>query len=363
MSRDLLSGLWTASELPRFSAAEWELLLAQARATRLLARLALRLQSQGWQSAVPPRVWQHFDSALRVAAALRRNVQQETRHLACALLSLNTPVVLLKGAAYIAADLPAGRGRLFSDIDILVRRDRLQDVELALMAAGWIPEKLKPYDDRYYRQWMHELPPLQHVRRQTHLDVHHTLAPPTSRYVIDGSDMLARSLPISQHEEAGAQQLRMLAPTDLVLHSALHLMQEGEFNAGLRDLLDIRDLLIDFGEQAGFWPSLAARAQALGLEQVLAQVLAQLHRLFAFSPPKSPSAPTSKPRSGSLLKFLLPRVLAPPDPARETLTTLAARQLMYVRSHWLRMPWYQIVPHVLRKVWARIADRRAAANT
>ena len=37
------------------------------------------------------------------------------------------------------------------------------------------------YDQRYYREWMHELPPLLHVRRQTALDVHHAIAPETAR--------------------------------------------------------------------------------------------------------------------------------------------------------------------------------------
>lgn len=358
MTPDLLSGLWTAARPPRLLPSEWELLLAQAGATRLSARLALHFQAQGWSAAVPERVWQHLQSATRYDEVLRRDVMQEVRHLARALARVETPVVLLKGAAYLAAGLPPARGRLFSDIDILVHRDQLRAVEMALFAAGWIAEKLKPYDDRYYRLWMHELPPMQHVRRRTHLDVHHTLAPPTSRFVIDGADMLARSLLVAA--EPNAAQLRILAPTDLVLHSALHLMQEGEFHSGLRDLLDIRDLLIHFGQQdESFWPALADRARVLGLHALLSQVLGQLQRLFAFSPPPG----WDRPRNAALLEILLSRVLAPPDPTGEALDVRLARLAMYVRSHWLRMPWYRILPHIVRKAWARLADRHGGTST
>ena len=38
--------------------------------------------------------------------------------------------------------------------------DALDAVEAALIAAGWEWVKRDPYDDDYYRRWMHELPPL-----------------------------------------------------------------------------------------------------------------------------------------------------------------------------------------------------------
>ncbi|WP_164045505.1 nucleotidyltransferase family protein, partial [Serratia marcescens] len=65
------------------------------------------------------------------------------------------------------------------DLDILVPRDRLDEVEAALLAAGWEWVKPDPYDDAYYRRWMHELPPLIHRERDRMIDVHHTILPLT----------------------------------------------------------------------------------------------------------------------------------------------------------------------------------------
>ena len=48
-------------------------------------------------------------------------------------------------------------------------------ISTALMLAGYVTTHLDPYDQRYYRRWRHELPPMQHVKRLTVLDVHHNL--------------------------------------------------------------------------------------------------------------------------------------------------------------------------------------------
>src|SRR3546814_13386389 len=77
----------------------------------------------------------------------------------------------------------------------------------------------------------------------------------------------------------GDGQLRILAPADMVLHAAVHLFNDGEYDHGLRALLDIGDLLQHFGEQPAFWGDLAMRAEALGLTGPLQLTLRYLERL------------------------------------------------------------------------------------
>ncbi len=361
MGRDLLSGVWSASEPPVLTPRDWELVIGQARTSRLLARLAIHYESQGWMPTVPAGAARHLESARRFADRLRHEVLWEVEHIHRALHQLPTPIVLLKGAAYVAADLPPGAGRLFSDVDILVQRDQLGAVENALFAAGWIAEKLTPYDDRYYRQWMHELPPLQHVQRRTALDVHHTIAPPTSRFATDGALLLSHCRPL-----AGEPRLCVLQPPDMVLHSAVHLLQEGEFRSGLRDLLDLNDLLVHFGKTEGFWPALLARAGDLGAEVPLHHVLVHVERLFGTRLPARFTAQVDalapNPLSRHVMGVLLGIALRPDHPSCDSRFTGIARWLLYLRSHWLRMPWYQIVPHLLRKTWMRALARREPAT-
>ena len=361
MTQDLITRALTAQTCPAFAPREWEDLLSQARRSRLLARLAWRFDERGWMAGVPPGPRQHLLGALRVVQRQSDEVLWEIDRIRAALGRLHTPVVLLKGAAYIAAELPPRRGRLFADVDIMVDRAVLPTVESALMAAGWIGEKLDPYDERYYRDWMHELPPLQHVQRHTHLDVHHTITPPTSRFPIDGRALLDRAQPLPD-----GSGLRVLAPADLVLHSAVHLLQEGHFDGGLRDLLDINDLLIHFGtDQPDYWLALADRAAELGVGVPLSHALFHIERLFGTVPPavareRLAALRPPGPRRWAM-NTLLTIALRPDHPACDGSLTRPARFLLYLRSHYLRMPGYQIVPHLLRKSWMRLQARRRAA--
>jgi len=50
-----------------------------------------------------------------------------------------------------------------------------------LMLEGWVSGHRSAYDQRYYRKWMHEIPPMTHIRRQTVLDLHHNILPETAR--------------------------------------------------------------------------------------------------------------------------------------------------------------------------------------
>jgi len=359
---DLITPALTAAERIAFTPRQWEELLSQARRSRLLARLAWRYDERGWLDDVPPGPRQHLLGALRVVRRQRDEVLWEIDRLRFALRHVDGPVVLLKGAAYIAADLPPWRGRLFGDVDLLVARERLAEVEAALMAAGWVAARLDPYDERYYRRWMHELPPLQHVLRHTHLDVHHTITPPTSCFPIDGRSLLERSVRAAQ-----GMGLRVLAPADMVLHSAVHLLQEGEFEAGLRDLLDIRDLLLHFGAaDPGFWDDLARRAAELGVGVPVTYALHHVERLFGVRPPQALRARFDALRAPwptrAATNALLAIALRPDHPACDTALTRPARFALYVRSHHLRMPWYQIVPHLLRKAWLRALHRRKQAR-
>lgn len=356
MTRDLLTSLWVARDLPTLTPRDWELLLAQARRCRLHARVAQLFQDRGWWVDVPEGPRNHLQSALVAAERQRNQVRWEVDRVRVALGDVPGPVVLLKGGAYVLLGLPPARGRLFTDVDILVGRDHIGAAEMSLLGAGWVHEQLDAYDARYYRQWMHELPPLKHVWRHTWLDVHHTITPPTSRFPVDGNALLSRARPI----HPGAQ-LATLDPADMVLHSAVHLMQEGDFASGLRDLLDLNDLLLHFGKEAAFWPQLLSRADTLGIQSPLFHVLQQLARLFGTRPPAELAARADAMGQGfasrSLMPALLKLALRPQHPSCDRPLTGVARWLLFVRSHWLRMPWWQILPHLARKAGARAQAR------
>ena len=357
MKPDLLARLWTDpthwwAALPPN---EWETLLGQARQARLQARLARYFLDRGRMAEVPERPRHHLESALRLAERQHHEVLWEIDCIRRALASVDTPVVLLKGAAYLAAELPPAPGRLFSDVDIMVDRRQIGAVEGALFASGWINHKRDTYNDRYYRRWMHELPPMRHVHRGTNIDVHHTITPPTSRFSVDGARLLTRLQPV-----AGSPGLFVLAPSDMVLHSAAHLFQEGEFGHGLRDLLDLNDLLLHFGQRAGFWTELLDRAHELRLQVPLSHALTHVARLFSTT---APPALATRVRSlddswvkRPLMTTLLSIALRPEHPSCDGPLSGLVRWLLYVRAHWLRMPPHLLIYHLGRKTVMRLKD-------
>lgn len=345
----LLHLLGPTPQPERLSPAQWDLVVRQARRADVLARIAALVQAQGSWDAVPHAPQQHLASALALVTRQQRELRFEVAQIAGALQPMGLPVVLLKGGAYALAGLHASLGRMVSDVDILVPRERLVDVETALMMAGWVHTNHDAYDQHYYRTWMHELPPLRHLRRGAVLDVHHALVPATAQVRPSTQRLLqaAQALP-------GQPGVQVLAPPDMVLHSAAHLFHESDFARGFRGIVDLDALLYEFSAMPGFWPLLLERAAALDLQWPLHHALryAQAilgtpmpaHALAALEPSVGQQAWACRWRDALYL-----RTLQPDHASTSDRWTPLARSVLYLHGHRLRMPLHMLLPHLLRK--------------
>jgi Uncharacterised nucleotidyltransferase len=341
-----------AGEIDALNLADWDLVVRQARAAGLLARLHHIIDEQGMLGSVPPAPRAHLAAAAILALKHSRDVRWEVECIHRALSSVLERLVLLKGAAYLLADLPPAHGRIFSDVDILVPVERLESVEIALRQAGWTFGKITAYDNAYYRHWMHQIPPMTHVKRQTGVDVHHTLVARTARIKLNPRAVLDRTRRVPAHPE-----IHVLGPEDMVLHSATHLLNEGKFDRGLRDLDDLNLLLRRFGGDADFFPALIDRAAELDLRRPLFYALRYTARILGAPVPEVVRrADRLDPPNAALLGLidaLFERALRPEHPScRDDLSSIALF-LLYVRAHHLLMPTHILVPHLLRKAWTR----------
>jgi hypothetical protein len=330
----------------------WETLIRQARDAALLGTIAHRVHASGNLDEIPCAQRAHLAAARIHWAAQRRSVEREIAHLRRALHSVDAKVVLLKGAAYLMADLPAAHGRHFSDIDILVPEPALPRIEAALMLAGFATTHPHPYDQRYYRRWMHELPPMRHVKRGTELDVHHTIVPRTARVRLNASAMLRDAVPLPR-----VPGFHVLAPADMVLHSAAHLFRNEDFTHGLRDLVDIDVLLRHFGRDARFWRLLVLRAAELNLKRPLHYALRWTVGALATPVPADVMASDArrapKAITRTLMDVLLEHALHP-ESARPS--TRWARWALYIRGHCLKMPLPMLAWHLTVKAMRRDAQ-------
>ncbi|OUS15958.1 hypothetical protein A9Q88_09445 [Gammaproteobacteria bacterium 50_400_T64] len=336
-----------------------ELLLRQARSANLLSRVAALCDDKNLTSRLPQRMQNHLQSAQAVAEANHRSVKWEAKQIELTLLADDIPFCLLKGGAYVVGQTVAAKGRVFSDVDILVPREFLEKTEQLLIRKGWMCTNFDSYDQRYYRTWMHELPPLQHMKRGTTLDVHHAIIPPTARIKSDIEKIWK-----SAHKVDKYKVLYIPDNKDLVLHSAVHLFCDGELENGLRDLSDLDLLLRDLSVNDDFWAGLLARSVELNLQRPLFYALRYTHALLKTPVPAKFLTASKQGSPGSLVEkwmdFLFYRALLPDHITCTDRWTGLARWMLFVRSHWLKMPPLQLAQHLARKGYKRWKKRNAS---
>ena len=331
-------------------AARWERVLRLARVTGLHARVAHANQDN---ATLPDVVRRHLLSATRIAGSRSRMLRAELYRLA-PLCRGDFPVVLLKGAAYLLQQRAVARGRFASDVDLLVPHEHLRRMEERMRAAGWQAAELDPYDERYYRDWSHEIPPMRFPRAELEVDLHHALTPQTGTLRFDPATLFDRCEAI-----AGTPFLALCAE-DQLLHAAVHCFHDGDLDLRVREVADIDGLLREFAAHDGFWDRLLERAAQLGLQQPLWYALRYAQRWFAFPLPPHVLAelPAPRPLARHVMDVSLPLAMLPSDPDHPAPRRVRlARQLMTARYHLMRMPAALLVPHLMRKSVLRLRAR------
>ena len=339
--------------------AQWEQLLGELRRARMLARLDAVLRAHCEEELLPLAARELMRSDAIYVANVQRAARQELGRLSSIAREVDYPVILLKGSAYLAAGLPVAQGRRQSDLDVLVPASALDDFEQRLRREGWhFAADLSAYDEHYYREWAHELPPMRHSRSVIELDVHHSLIQRTSRVQLDIASIVEAARPLPD------TPFHVLCDEDLILHSALHLVMSDELRGGIRDLYDIHCLCVDFlGDDVVAWERLIGRARAVGLLRPLYYALLAARNLFALRPPITAwqvLCAGGKPGvlADSVMRRLMRWHFAPV--AGQQARAATARQMLYLRSHWIRMPPAMLVRHLVNKCVVTLCDARSS---
>ena len=335
--------------------ADWEDTVRLARQARLLGFIAHRLLERVdlWE-AVPKQVRGHLQSAIHYSAHRVQAVQMELAELEQA-LPPGMQVALLKGAAYLAQSMSFARGRVPNDVDLLVRRSVLETAESALLAAGWKSEVSDAYDQRYYREWSHELPPMRFPGHALEVDLHHTIAPITGRARADDDLLFANPLPLAH------SRYFVLAPQDQIIHAAIHLFQDSDLGGRLRDLVDIDGLIRHhLADEAG-WPVLRDRAERHGACPALWYALHYCRSWLGTPVPGSFRLKAPPAWARAAMDWVFPRCCPARIPDRPPgVAERLAGSLGRIRYHYLRMPPALLARHLCHKVWLTVRPRPAA---
>lgn len=320
--------------------AEWDRLLRVARSARLHGVLAHRLQRAGVRH-LPAAVAAQLVAAHAEAVHARQMLLYEIVDVRRVLAAAGVETMLLKGAAYVKLDLACAAGRLPSDLDILVRADQLDTAERRLEDAGWRGVELDEYDQRYYRRWVHQIPPMRAPGHVMELDLHHAILPPRGHMRVDTALLWEASM----GSDGG---VRIPAREDLVLHAIVHLFVDSDCSNRLRDLVDVGALIDQFcADDDRFVVRLEQRAQALGLGAAVAHAAAFLQGWLGMRLLSVPRASTR----ANVARALMERRLAPPHPDSMPPCVDVAHALLLGRALWLRLPWHLALWHAAHKGW------------
>ncbi|NDW21586.1 nucleotidyltransferase family protein [Alteromonas hispanica] len=287
---------------------------------------------------------------LQAASTYARRQEQQVLHEAYLLNSdlneINVAPIFLKGAAYALAKDKNAFGRLMSDIDILVNKSSLPYVEKQLKKCGWHEKEISNYDDRYYRQWSHELPPFYHQRTGATLDVHHTLIPPITGKQLPVSDIVKKA--------KYADDLGYLCIEWRLIHCIIHFFYNEDYDKPFRDFWDIK-CLVDKACKEERIESACSIAKEHGFKDELAFSLYLLEIKYN-KPYYSNLALTLNISSWQKLfvKNILIHVVVLRHNLIDSKITKVCSFIMVVRGHLKKMPLKILLPHTCVKLWRMI---------
>lgn len=345
----LLIGETTPADL---ALTDWQSVIDQGRSAQVLGSLYGRLKQRGQLADVADEVLRHLIGQYRLAEKQKRDALAESKRLLPAFAALDAPLILLKGAAYAISQQSCADGRQFSDIDLLIPQDKIEQLEASLHWYGWAGTHQNDYDQRYYRQWMHEIPPLAHKTRGTVIDIHHTLLPLTARLKPDAAKLFEDAQAIAA---PGAEGLWSLSLTDQLLHCATHVFMDSEVDHAFRDLLDFDGLLALWQAQHSDWNELIARSAAMDLSMPVFLALRHSRRVFNSPVPKwveDACRPETLPTWRlTYLDWLYQKALLPHHPDCLPRGAGFAQFCLFIRGHYLRMPFRTLFVHIFHKLF------------
>lgn len=233
-------------------------LCAWAQSQRLLPLLAWRAQQRGGELPAEMAAAAHharFETAARQALAL-----QQLRALGALAPSLDSPLVLVKGAA-IAQTYPQAWQRPYNDIDLLVAPETVPALLTALHGQGYqaIEETLGD------RAW--HLPGLFPARGGLKLEIHTALAREHGAPMFTLAQWRDTLIPWD-----AAPGLWLPAPVDHLLYNLHHALIHHGLSIGLLPLADVKFWVQDW--DAAMWAQLAERATEYDLSRVTGLALA-----------------------------------------------------------------------------------------
>ncbi|TDF37278.1 hypothetical protein EYS14_14075 [Alteromonadaceae bacterium M269] len=345
--------LGTFKRVDDLTLSEWELLIECLRENASLARFASFLKDED----IPNQVKPHLQSELVRARRQKQQALYECKLIDEHLRHVGVKPIFLKGAAYSVSDSAVGLGRLYGDIDVLVDKSDIEKSKQALLERGWFPQILTDYDEMYYREWAHEIPPLTHVKRGTVLDLHHNLVPIVSGQAPDVADF-------SKDLVETKDGLLVFSQAAQTLHSAVHLFLNEDFSHGIRDLTDLHILFTSNKDDENYWESLITLSSKSSFEKELQLAVRYCQKILNTDIQSChvEAIYALKETNFGLLDRCFESVLRFRHPKLDSTLRSTYELAVYMRGHFLKMPFSILAKHLTIKAWRSVVESTLGKN-
>lgn len=259
---------------------DWEQIVAEASAHRVLPYLATGFGSQFSSREIPQEISNLFAEIESLSAERNQVILAETTAATFLLNQIGILPVALKGVAYLLAGVyPNIASRYLLDVDLLIPDEHLERAFTHLKANGYFQP-----ESGALVQFRHHYPPIKTVSSPP-FELHRRVILGKCDRLLPAAKIFSRASPL----ELGRARLLIPSPTDLVNHLILHSQLAHPYNErifpSMRDLVDLVQLNSRFKEQID-WYALAEIYKNNGEAATLILHLHQAHDLLGFKIPK-----------------------------------------------------------------------------
>lgn len=327
-----------------FQADDWNQLVSQARFHDLIPFIRQLMLENKLLDTLPVELIDLMAGYQVRLEYQQKLFQWESTKLAALAQSVDYPVIILKGAAYLFDHLSTFQSREFADIDILVAADNFKHFESLLLDNKWEFRTLNDYDDHYYREWSHASPPMINLDSGIELDLHHSISSPISDTKINTSNLMTGI------QEINNTPFYRLSDIDLVLHCANHFIYFDDLKGRVKDLIFIHYFILDQQNKDQLWLLLQRRAEELGLTSTFIYMALLLKTVLQHPIPKQTENRLNLNNPGTLKKlvvWLLKNCITPSK--AETIELKIYNLLLIVRYQWSRYPIHILMTHLWKK--------------
>lgn len=327
---------------------QWTDFINEARQYALLGSCYFLAQDAGLWSRIPAAVQNHLISGFHYAEKQKITLLNEMMELEKIFADSGIPALLVKGVGYRVGGYAFARGRVFSDIDLLVPNSHFSEALEKLKGAGYLEFNMSAYDRRYYLRWSHQHPPLTHFLRGANIDLHHHIFPVSSHENIQVESMVENAIRLLD------SAFSVPSPAHLFMHAAVHLFYQDETHKLVKDLVDLYLLYQEVTTRQSF-SDLVAAAQQSNAQAAVFYALTTLQQVFSVQLPEEARqlAPAASRYRRWQMQFLLTHLL---DSA--SWWHRPAHFFWFVRGHLLKMGPLTLLYHSVAKSIEQLKERR-----